>query len=184
MRRSELEQIENELQADEPVAMTFADKRASNIPLTKQERIQEFKEGMGQVASLGTDLLPFIGTAKAASELPDDIEYVQDLLVAGYEEGDIKKMGLGAGLGALTALGFIPGVKIAADVGKRAIQEGIEEAADELGTQTRRAFGQESLITAQRKKAVRCCKRTTSKRGAKVFRRYKSSRATCVSRCW
>ena len=74
MKRSELEQIENELQADEPVAMTFADKRAANIPLTKQERIQEFKEGMSQVASLGTDLLPFIGTAKAASELPDDIE--------------------------------------------------------------------------------------------------------------
>ena len=39
MKRSELEQIENELQADEPVAMTFADKRAANIPLTKQERI-------------------------------------------------------------------------------------------------------------------------------------------------
>ena len=158
MKRSELEQIENELQADEPVAMTFADKRAANIPLTKQERIQEFKEGMSQVASLGTDLLPFIGTAKAASELPDDIEYVQDLLAAGYEEGDIKKMGLGAGLGALTALGFIPGVKIAADVGKRAIQEGIEEAADELGTQTRRAFGQEALITPQRRKQLDAAK--------------------------
>ena len=169
MRRSELEQIENELQADEPVAMTFADKRASNIPLTKQERIQEFKEGMGQVASLGTDLLPFIGTAKAASELPDDIEYVQDLLVAGYEEGDIKKMGLGAGLGALTALGFIPGVKIAADVGKRAIQEGIEEAADELGTQTRRAFGQESLITAQRKKQLDAAKELPAKERRKFL---------------
>jgi hypothetical protein len=105
---------------------------------------------VGGLTSAIADITPFVGSAKAATELPEDVALVEELIAAGYEEGDIKKMGLGGTMAVLTGLGFIPGVKLAADVGKRAIKEGVEEAADELGTQTRRAFGQEALISPQR----------------------------------
>ena len=105
---------------------------------------------VGGLTGAIADITPFVGSAKAATELPEDVALVEELIAAGYEEGDIKKMGLGGTMAVLTGLGFIPGVKLAADVGKRAIKEGVEEAADELGTQTRRAFGQEALISPQR----------------------------------
>ena len=140
MKRSELAYIQDTENADTE-GMSILEKRRAGIKLTEEERQREMKEGLGQAASLITDVLPFVGSAKAATELPEDVSYVQDLLAAGYEEGDIKKMGLGGTMAVLTGLGFIPGVKLAADVGKRAIKEGVQEAADELGTQTRRAFG-------------------------------------------
>ena len=140
MKRSELAYLQDTDNADE-MEMSIADKRKAGIALTAEERSQEFKEGVGQAVSLATDIMPFVGSAKAAAELPEDVALVQDLISAGYEEGDIKKMGLGGTMAVLTGLGFVPGVKLAADVGKRAIKEGVEEAADELGTQTRRAFG-------------------------------------------
>lgn len=149
MKRSELAYLQDTDNADE-MEMSIADKRKAGIALTAEERSQEFKEGVGQAVSLATDIMPFVGSAKAAAELPEDVALVQDLISAGYEEGDIKKMGLGGTMAVLTGLGFIPGVKLAADVGKRAIKEGVEEAEDELGTQTRRAFGQEALISPQR----------------------------------
>jgi hypothetical protein len=149
MKRSELAYLQDTDNADE-MEMSIADKRKAGIALTAEERSQEFKEGIGQAVSIATDIMPFVGSAKAAAELPEDVALVQDLISAGYEEGDIKKMGLGGTMAVLTGLGFIPGVKLAADVGKRAIKEGVEEAADELGTQTRRAFGQEALISPQR----------------------------------
>jgi len=149
MKRSELAYLQDTDNADE-MEMSIADKRKAGIALTADERSQEFKEGVGQAVSLATDIMPFVGSAKAAAELPEDVALVQDLISAGYEEGDIKKMGLGGTMAVLTGLGFVPGVKLAADVGKRAIKEGVEEAADELGTQTRRAFGQEALISPQR----------------------------------
>ena len=149
MNRSELAYIQDTQNADTD-GMSIREKRRAGLEITEEDRKREMREGLGQAASLITDVLPFVGTAKAATELPEDISYVQDLLAAGYEEGDIKKMGLGGSLAVLTGLGFIPGVKLAADVGKRAIKEGVKEAADELGTQTRRAFGQEALITPRR----------------------------------
>ena len=149
MNRSELAYIQDTQNADTE-GMSIREKRRAGLEITEEDRKREMREGLGQAASLITDVLPFVGTAKAATELPEDISYVQDLLAAGYEEGDIKKMGLGGSLAVLTGLGFIPGVKLAADVGKRAIKEGVKDAADELGTQTRRAFGQEALITPRR----------------------------------
>ena len=149
MNRSELAYIQDTENADTE-GMSIREKRRAGLEITEEDRKREMREGLGQAASLITDVLPFVGTAKAATELPEDISYVQDLLAAGYEEGDIKKMGLGGTMAVLTGLGFIPGVKLAADVGKRAIKEGVQEAADELGTQTRRAFGQEALISPRR----------------------------------
>ena len=153
MKRSELAYIQDTDNADE-MEMSFADKRKAGIALTPEERRQEFKEGVGQVFSIGTDLMPFVGSAKAAADLPEDISLAQDLLDAGYQEGDIKKMGLGGAMAILTGIGFIPGIKLAADVGKRAIKEGVEEAAEELSSQTRRAFGQEAMITPTRQAQI------------------------------
>lgn len=113
-------------------------------------RREEAGKLAGGLTGAIADITPFVGTSKAATELPEDVGLIQDLIAAGYSEGDLKKMGLGGGMALLTGLGFLPGAKLAADVGKRAIKEGVEEAADELGTQTRRAFGQEALISPQR----------------------------------
>ena len=152
MKRSELAYLQDTDNSDELTEEQLRRK----YPFSYRQReikgggLEGFKEGMTQAVDLATDIMPFVGSAKAATELPEDIDYVQQLLEAGYEEGDIKKMGLGGSLAVLTGLGFIPGVKLAADVGKRAIKEGVEEAAEELGTQTRRAFGQEALISPQR----------------------------------
>ena len=152
MKRSELAYLQDTDNSDELTEEQLRRK----YPFSYGQRevkgagIEGFKEGVTQAVDLATDIMPFVGSAKAATELPEDVALVQDLIAAGYEEGDIKKMGLGGTMAVLTGLGFIPGVKLAADVGKRAIKEGVEEAADELGTQTRRAFGQEALISPQR----------------------------------
>ena len=98
--------------------------------------IEGAKEGLTQAVDLATDVAPFIGTAKAATELPEDARFAKQLIEEGYDEGSIKKMGLGAGYGALTAAGFLPGAKVAADVAKKGIKEGVED----LGSQTVRAF--------------------------------------------
>lgn len=150
MKRSELAYLQDTDNADELTKEQSERKYMLSNREVKGAGIEGFKEGMTQAVDLATDIMPFVGSAKAATELPEDVALVQDLIAAGYEEGDIKKMGLGGTMAVLTGLGFLPGVKLAADVGKRAIKEGAEEAADELSTQTRRAFGQEALISPQR----------------------------------
>lgn len=150
MKRSELAYLQDIDNADELTKEQSERKYMLSNREVKGAGIEGFKEGMTQAVDLATDIMPFVGSAKAATELPEDVALVQDLIAAGYEEGDIKKMGLGGTMAVLTGLGFLPGVKLAADVGKRAIKEGVEEAADELSTQTRRAFGQEALISPQR----------------------------------
>ena len=103
-----------------------------------------FKEGMSQAVDLGTDVAPIVGTAKAVAELPEDAELIKQLIAAGYEEGDIKKMGMGGAYTALTVAGLIPGVKVAADIAKKGIKEGVEGAVEETATQTARALSASS----------------------------------------
>lgn len=152
MKRSELAYLQDTDNSDELTEEQLRRK----YPFSYRQReikgagLEGFKEGMTQAVDLATDVMPFVGSAKAATELPEDVALVEELIAAGYEEGDIKKMGLGGTMAVLTGLGFLPGAKLAADVGKRAIKEGVEEAAEELGAQTRRAFGQEALISPQR----------------------------------
>lgn len=118
--------------------------------------IEGAKEGLTQAADLATDVAPFIGTAKAATELPEDAQFAKQLIEEGYDEGDIKKMGLGAGFGTLTALGFIPGAKIATDLGKRAVKEGVAETASDVAAQTRAAFKADpsSMDSARKKRLI------------------------------
>ena len=108
-----------------------------------------FKEGMSQTVDLGTDVAPILGTAKAITELPEDAELIKELVAAGYEEGDFKKMGLGGAYTALTVAGLVPGVKVAADIAKKGIKEGVEGAVEETANQTARAFA-----TAERSASV------------------------------
>ena len=78
------------------------------------------------------DITPFVGTSIAATELPEDAAMVKDLLEQGYDEGSITKMGLGAGLGVLTALGFVPAAKIATDIGKDVIKSSVAKQTQEV----------------------------------------------------
>jgi hypothetical protein len=89
------------------------------------------------LAGMTADMTPFVGGAKAATELPDDLSYAKALVEEGYDEGDIKKMGLGGAFTALSILGLVPGVKIAADVGKAAVKGSVKDQMENLITPKR-----------------------------------------------
>ena len=72
------------------------------------------------------DVTPIIGDIKAASELPNDLSYAFELVESGYDEGDLKKMGLGGAFAMLSAMGIVPGVRIGAKAGKEAIKASIK----------------------------------------------------------
>jgi len=115
---------------------------------------------------LAADVTPFVGSAKALTELPEDAQFAYQLLEEGYDEGSIKKMGLGAGFGVLTAAGFLPGAKIATDLGQRAIKEGVKETAGDVVEQTRAAFRADpaSMDSEKKKRLIEESKRLPSSR--------------------
>jgi len=114
------------------------------------------KEEAKAALGLAADVTPFVGSAKALTELPEDAQFAYELLQQGYDEGSITKMGLGAGFGVLTAAGFIPGAKIATDLGQRAIKEGVAETASDVVDQTRAAFKADpsSMDSAKKKRLI------------------------------
>ena len=81
----------------------------------------------GELGSMAADMTPFVGGAKAATELPDDLSYAKALVEEGYDESDIKKMGLGGAFTALSILGLLPGVKIGTDVVKAGIKGSVKD---------------------------------------------------------
>ena len=89
------------------------------------------------LAGMTADMTPFVGGVKAATELPDDLSYAKALVKEGYDEADIKKMGLGGAFTALSILGMVPGVKIATDVGKAAIKGSVKDQMENLITPKR-----------------------------------------------
>jgi hypothetical protein len=117
---------------------------------------EEAKQAVGVIA----DVTPFVGSAKAATELPEDISFVQDLISEGYSEGDIKKMGLGGAYGILTVAGFVPGTKIATDLVKSSIQRGVKETASDVAEQTARAFKADpaSMDSERKQRLIRLSK--------------------------
>ena len=80
------------------------------------------------LADMTADATPFVGGAKAATELPDDLSYAKALVEEGYDEGDIKKMGLGGAFTALSILGLVPGAKIGTDVVKAGIKSSVKDS--------------------------------------------------------
>lgn len=89
------------------------------------------------LAGMTADVTPFVGGAKAATELPDDLSYAKSLVEEGYDEADIKKMGLGGAFTALSILGLVPGAKIATDVGKAAVKGSVKDQMENLITPKR-----------------------------------------------
>ncbi len=89
------------------------------------------------LAGMTADMTPFVGGAKAATELPDDLSYAKALVEEGYDEGDIKKMGLGGAFAALSILGMVPGAKIGTDVVKAGIKKSTKEQMEKLITPKR-----------------------------------------------
>ena len=100
-----------------------------------EEQIDAGKTAAGLVA----DMTPFVGGVKGAIEAPEDLEYAKNLMAQGYEEKDLKKMGLGGAFTILTGLGFLPGAKIATDVTKSAIKSSVKKQTDNLITPKRQA---------------------------------------------
>ena len=80
------------------------------------------------VAEVALDMTPIVGDIKAATELPEDIQLIKDLISEGYDEGDIKKMGLGGLFGIATGLGFIPLLGAPADAARIGIKAGVKKA--------------------------------------------------------
>ena len=91
----------------------------------------------GELGSMAADMTPFVGGAKAATELPDDLSYAKALVAEGYDESDIKKMGLGGAFTALSILGLLPGVKIGTDVVKAGIKSSVKDQMENLITPKR-----------------------------------------------
>jgi len=91
----------------------------------------------GELGSMVADMTPFVGGAKAATELPDDLSYAKALVAEGYDESDIKKMGLGGAFTALSILGLLPGVKIGTDVVKAGIKSSVKDQMENLITPKR-----------------------------------------------
>ena len=89
------------------------------------------------LAGMTADVTPFVGGAKAATELPDDLSYAKALVEEGYDEADIKKMGLGGAFTALSILGMLPGVKIGTDIAKAGIKKSTKEQMEKLITPKR-----------------------------------------------
>jgi len=78
------------------------------------------------------DVTPVIGEIKAAYELPDDLSYAFELIESGYDQGDLRKMGLGGAFSVLSAMGIIPLVKYGAKPAKTAVKSFAETFDDEL----------------------------------------------------
>ncbi len=164
----DLQEVDEQQPSINPLSIRIEDKELTEEQLrrkypfsygqvsAKGTGIEGAKEGLTQAVDLATDVAPFIGTAKAATELPEDARFAKQLIEEGYDEGDIKKMGLGAGFGTLTALGFLPGAKIATDLGKRAVKEGVAETASDVAAQTRAAFKADpsSMDSARKKRLI------------------------------
>ena len=89
------------------------------------------------LVGMAADMTPFVGGAKAATELPDDLSYAKALVAEGYDEADIKKMGLGGAFTALSILGLLPGVKIGTDIAKAGIKSSTKTQMDNLITPKR-----------------------------------------------
>ena len=110
--------------------LTRSDRRA-NFHMNR-ERPEENKFTVQGVASTVADFTPVVGEIKAASELPNDLSYAFELVESGYDEGDLKKMGLGGAFAVLSTMGIVPGVRIGAKAGKEAIKGRIKLTDEEV----------------------------------------------------
>ena len=93
---------------------------------------EELKRDALNTAKGIADVTPVIGEIKAAYELPNDLSYAFELVESGYDQGDLRKMGLGGAFAMLSTLGIIPLVKYGAKPAKTAVKSFAETFDDEL----------------------------------------------------
>ena len=118
----------------DPVASRAEQAFMDSLPREKRRQrfhsLRERPEGneytISGMGNLVADITPVIGDIKAAYELPNDLSYAFELVERGYEERDLKKMGLGGAFATLSAMGIIPAVRIGAKAGKEAIKASIK----------------------------------------------------------
>ena len=97
---------EDDFEQFEPV-LTRAEEaliKAKKTELTREERRSDFHSNrqrpvedaytVAGVTGAVADVTPVIGEIKAISELPDDLSYAEELFKAGYDQDDLRKMGL------------------------------------------------------------------------------------------
>ena len=75
---------------------------------TKKEMVDDQMAAFSATAKTAAEVAPVIGDAIAVYNLPSDLRKAYELVQQGYTEGDIKDIGLGAGLAGLSALGVVP----------------------------------------------------------------------------
>ena len=111
--------------------------KAKKTELTREERRSDFhsnrqtpSENAYTVAGVSgaiADVTPVIGEIKAISELPDDLSYAEELFKAGYDQDDLKQMGLGGAYAVLSVMGIVPGIRVGAKAAKKSFKEIMDE---------------------------------------------------------
>lgn len=111
--------------------------KAKKSELTNQDRRGNFHSNrqrpvenaytVAGMASAVADMTPIVGEIKAASELPDDLAYAEELFKAGYDQDDLRQMGLGGAYSVLSVMGIVPGIRVGAKVAKKSFKEIMDE---------------------------------------------------------
>ena len=110
--------------------------------VARMERREE--EGPGtfkEAAQTIAEVSPVIGDAIAVYNLPSDLRKAYELIQQGYTEGNIKDIGLGAGLAGLSALGVVPVLGTGAKIAKKGLRSTIDDALVQTGDLFRTASG-------------------------------------------
>ena len=95
---------------------------------SKKEMIGDQMSAFSSTAKTAAEMAPVVGDAIAVYNLPSDLRKAYELIQQGYTEGDIKDIGLGAGLAGLSALGVVPVLGAGAKVAKKGLRQTIDEA--------------------------------------------------------
>ena len=99
-----------------------------NLVKRREEREAKGPGTFKEAAQTIAEVSPVIGDAIAVYNLPSDLRKAYELIQQGYTEGDIKDIGLGAGLAGLSALGVVPVLGTGAKIAKKGLRATIDDA--------------------------------------------------------
>ena len=108
---------------------------------TKKEMVDDQMAAFSATAKTAAEVAPVIGDAIAVYDLPSDMRQAYELVQQGFSEGDIKDIGLGAGLAGLSALGVVPVLGTGAKIAKKGLRATIDDALVQTGDLFRTASG-------------------------------------------
>jgi hypothetical protein len=108
---------------------------------TKKEMVDDQMSAFSATAKTAAEVAPVIGDAIAVYDLPSDMRQAYELVQQGFSEGDIKDIGLGAGLAGLSALGVVPVLGTGAKIAKKGLRATIDDALVQTGDLFRAASG-------------------------------------------